>query len=617
MPKKGTFFHTDASKASGILVSVGGALKIALKEIIGEDKITQELLRLSVPPDAKLGDFAYTCFAAARFASRPPSELAIAIVEKMPNLPIIESVTSSGPYVNIKLNREEAFVQTASDIRRFGDNFGTNGTLAGQAIMVEYLSPNTNKPLHLGHMRNGVVGTTIARILQSCGAKVVTANNINDRGIHIAKSMLAYSLWGDGDTPESSGKKGDHFVGQYYVMYCQQEDRLRNKWFAQHGIDEQTDKDDRKKAEKQFQQECYLVRRCYQLLADWEDRKPEVMALWQKMNQWCYDGFALTNRRLGFFFDTIYYESQTYQLGKDIVARQLESGIAQRGENGVDIDLTDVKLGSKPVLLLRADGTSVYMTQDIGLAQTRFSETDFDGIIYVVGSEQEFHFKCLFEILGRFGFKWAPRLYHLSYGMVELPHGKMKSREGTIVDADELVDNLKDVAFRLILQHRPDEDEIDAGLTAEQIAIGALKYMLASTPAKNTILFDPEKAVSFEGETGPYLQYACVRIAAIEKKAKGFSVGEAEESISDEENNLVLKLSLYPDAVRRSAEEYDTSILTDALYGIAKAFSSFYASCPVIYDGCVEARRLVICQATRQVLSNGLSLLGISIPNRM
>ena len=610
----------------GILSQVGSFLQNILTGFFDIDSINPEQLKVTFPPSPDMGDFAFACFQCAKLLGMSPAECAKKMEEiakiQLANggehiSSVIEKVCASGPYLNIYLNREKTSDATIHAISEEKNGYGMNSSLSGKTMMVEYLSPNTNKPLHMGHMRNGVIGTTIARLLQANGARVIAANNINDRGIHIAKSMMAYRLWGNGETPDSTGEKGDHFVGRFYVMYSQEEARLKKEWLTAKGIP--LDGTNREEAERQFEKECTLVQQCYKMLNQWEAHEPSVIELWRKMNQWVYDGFEQTNRRLGFFFDTVYYESNTYKLGKQIVLEKFDQGIGQKSKKGIEIDLTDVKLGQKPILLLRADGTSVYMTQDIGLAPTRFAEIDFDKVIYVVGSEQDFHFKCLFEIFKRYGFSWQSRLYHLSYGMVILPSGKMKSREGTVVDADDLIDQLRSFACDVIKENKTDISVDELGERAETIALGALKYMLASASPSNDILFDPQKSVSFEGNTGPYLQYACVRITAIEEKALNFTNRKNADDlqISDKEFEIVKKLSLYPDAVRRGADSYDTSVLTNCLYDIARSFSAFYAECPVVRDNCVNAFRLNLCQATRQVLSNGLQLLGIPIPDRM
>lgn len=628
MAKTSMSISVNPHTSNEVLSQVGYFLQNVLAGFFDVDSINPEHLKVTFPPSPDMGDFAFACFQSAKLLGMSPAECAkkmeeIAKIQLVnggkQSSPVIEKVCATGPYLNIHLDRGKTSDTTINAVVKEKEAYGTNGSLRGKTMMVEYLSPNTNKPLHMGHMRNGVIGTAIARLLGANGAKVIAANNINDRGIHIAKSMMAYKLWGNGETPESTGEKGDHFVGRFYVMYSQEENRLKKEWLVAKGILDSTSKEEKEEAERQFEKECPLVQKCYQMLNQWEAQEPSVLDLWRKMNQWVYDGFEQTNRRLGFFFDTVYYESNTYKLGKQIVLEKFAQGIGQKSEKGIEIDLTNVKLGQKPILLLRADGTSVYMTQDIGLAPTRFAETYFDKVIYVVGSEQNFHFKCLFEIFKRYGFPWQPNLYHLSYGMVILPSGKMKSREGTVVDADDLVDQLRSFACDVVKENEPDLSASGLKERAEKIALGALKYMLASASPGNEILFDPQKSISFEGNTGPYLQYACVRIAAIEEKALKFAIRDNTDNfqISEKEFEVVKKLSLYSDAVRRAAETYDTSALTSCLYDIAKSFSAFYAECPVVYDNCVDAFRLSLCQATRQVLSNGLQLLGIPIPDRM
>jgi arginyl-tRNA synthetase len=485
--------------------------------------------------------------------------------------------------------------------------------------MVEYLAPNTNKPLHIGHLRNGVIGTSVANLLRVSGANVVRANNINDRGIHITQSMFAYKMWSHGETPTTAGEKGDHFVGRYYVMFHQEVAKQYLEWLTAKGIspDQLADKD-KKKMRKEFERQCPLIQRAYEMLSRWEAEDPETVSQWKQMNNWVYEGFEQTNARIGFNFERVYYESRTYKLGKDIVLKQADEGFGQKVADGsIAIDLSDVKLGKDPVTLLRADGTSVYITQDIGLAVTRFNEIpQLSGVTYVVAREQEFHFKCLFEILRRYGYPWYGQLFHLSYGMVNLASGKMKSREGTVVDADDLMNDLHGIVAEIIKRNEPEATQQEIGRRAEAVALGALKYMLASTSPNNDILFKPEESVKFEGNTGPYLQYACVRIAAIEAKARDLPLQNSEE-VADPEFELIKELNLYPKAVQEAADAYDPSIVASYLYDLAKRFSVFYTECQVVYDGKVNASRLAICKTTKQVLSNGLELLGIPVPDRM
>ena len=624
MAKTSASISIDPSETTGIILAeIGAIIRAALKKVIGEENISSELLKLTLAPNPKLGDFAYVCFQAAQCTGRQPAELAKELGAALPKNQLITKINVSGPYLNITLNRSKVSEQVLGSIKSQDLSYGTNTDLSGKTVMVEYLAPNTNKPLHIGHMRNGIIGTTVANLLEASGANVVRANNINDRGIHIVQSMLAYLNWGNGETPESTGEKGDHFVGRYYVMFHQHVTSLFNEWLNEgcflsaDGIGEQ-EKEDRRKL---FDKQCPIVQQSYKMLSQWEAGDPEVISLWAKMNGWVYQGFDQTNSRLGFKFEKVYYESNTYKLGKDIISKQLSQGIGQKAEDGsVVIDLTDVGLGKNPISLIRQDGTSLYITQDLGLAATRFAEIhDLNSTIYVVAREQEFHFKVLFEILKRYGYSWCSDLYHLSYGMVNLPSGKMKSREGTVVDADELVDQLNSLACDVIKANKPDIPPEEIKARAEAIALGALKYMLASVSPNKDILFDPQKSVSFEGNTGPYLQYACVRIAAIEEKALKLPRRENTDNreISDEAFEVVKKLWFYPDVVQRAADSYDPSVLASGIYDIAKSFSAFYAGCPVVHDNCVDAFRLALCQATRQVLSNGLKLLGIPTPDRM
>lgn len=612
----------------GLFSEIGSLLQGALTSFFGFEGVDPRLLKVAFPPDPKMGDFAFSCFEAAKMSQKKPAEfaasMAAALNEKIKqrNRPsVISRAEAAGPYVNLFLDWHIASGLILDKIIAEGADFGRSNFLGAKTIMVEYLAPNTNKPLHIGHARNGVIGTCMANLLSSCGATVIRANNINDRGIHIIKSMLAYAKYGNGQTPASTGEKGDHFVGRFYVMYNADEARLESQWLESHGIaPDKLDKETKRKVRGDFERDCQLVQQSYEMLRRWEAGDPELLALWEKMNGWVYAGFSETNSRLGFTFEKVYYESRTYKLGKDIIASQLQQGIGQEGEGeSVLIDLTDAKIGKQPILLIRQDGTSVYMTQDIGLAATRFAEIpSLTNVIYVVAKEQDFHFKTLFEILRRYGYPWHAGLYHLSYGMVNLPEGKMKSREGTVVDVDDLLDQLQALASEVIAKNESDATPKQVSARAEAIAIGALKYMLASVPPSRDIMFDPKESISFEGNTGPYLQYACVRIAAIEDKAKGLPFGDASHrEFCQEETELAKKLALFGDALLHAAQDYDPSALAAYLHEVAQAFSAFYANCQVVYGGRVDALRLKLCSATKQVLSNGLKLLGIPVPDRM
>lgn len=607
---------------SGLVYLVEDALGSALgSDVFSGCEDARSVIQVVAAQNPNFGDVAIACFGLAAKLNRR-KEVNIVAEELASVFPVtskIAKVSSDGPYVNILLNRSAVSAPAIETIHAQGERYGRHDILEGRTFMVEYLSPNTNKPLHLGHLRNGVIGTTAARLLEACGATVLKANNINDRGIHIIKSMLTYQKFGNGETPESTGEKGDHFVGRYYVKFETELRRLKAEWLKQKGVVwEELTEERQEQNDELFEKECPLMIGAREMLRRWEAGDTEVLPLWRQMNQWVLSGFDQSNARLGFTFDRVYYESQTYLLGRRIVLDRLAKGIGERRADGaVVIDLTDVKLDKK--LLLRADGTSVYMTQDVGLAVTRFEqEGRLDSIIYVVATEQEHHFRVLFELLKRYGYDWASSLYHLSYGMVNLPSGRMKSREGTVVDADNLLDELEKLAMEKLLRADSDIDVDRAKCSAAVVAIGALNYYLAMVTPRFDMMFDPSSSIEFEGNTGPYIQYACVRAGSIMSKASGLEeVWDLEAFTSDEAFTLIKTLMEFPNVVKLAAQQYNPALLTSALYETAKSFSSFYMSDNVIRDGKVNHERLELCKATRTVLSNGLKLLGIGIPERM
>ena len=607
---------------SGLTHLVNNALCSALgSDIFAGCESPREYVHVGTPPDPKFGDISVACFGLAEKLNRQKEVVAVAkqLAAAIPETSAIAKVSATGPYVNITLNRETVSVPAIEKILAENERYGRNETLVGKTFMVEYLSPNTNKPLHLGHLRNGVIGTTTARLLEACGATVLKANNINDRGIHIIKSMLAYLKFGKGETPESTGEKGDHFVGRYYVMFETELRRLKAEWLKDKGITwDKLKEEEQEEVGELFDKECSLMVEARKMLRLWELSDSEVIPLWRQMNQWVLSGFDQSNARLGYTFDRVYYESQTYLLGRKIVLDCLARAVGERrSDNAVIIDLSGSGLGKK--LLLRADGTSVYITQDVGLAITRFEqEGRLDGIIYVVATEQEHHFKVLFELLKRYGYDWASSLHHLSYGMVNLPSGRMKSREGTVVDADNLLDELEQLAVQKL-------EHIGSVITAEEvrrsasvIAIGALNYYLAAVTPRFNMLFDPSSSIEFEGNTGPYIQYACVRISSIINRAEGLPIAQYPNALTDDDAfPLVKALIEFPSIVKRATEQFNPALITGALYETAKAFSAFYRFRQVIHDGMADQQRLELCQATKVVLTNGLKLLGIGIPDHM
>jgi len=481
-------------------------------------------------------------------------------------------------------------------------------------VMIEYSSPNTNKPLHLGHVRNNLLGSALARIVEANGNKVVKTNIVNDRGIHICKSMLAWLKWGNGETPESSGKKGDHLIGDYYVAFDKHY-REEVKALVAQGMDEEKAK-----------QEAPLIKEAHEMLVKWEKNDPEVRSLWKKMNEWVYAGFDETYKMMGVSFDKIYYESDTYLEGKEKVIEGLEKGLFYRREDGsVWADLTAEGLDEK--LLLRSDGTSVYMTQDIGTAKLRFQDFPIDKMIYVVGNEQNYHFQVLSILLDKLGFKWGKDLVHFSYGMVELPNGKMKSREGTVVDADDLMAAMIADAYEAskerVKQTAMPEDE--AREVARKVGLGALKYFILKVDARKNMLFNPEESIDFNGNTGPFIQYTYARIASILRKAEEQRIEIPVEmlnlkcQLSTKETELIQKLNQFPAAVRQAGTDYSPSGICNYCYELTKAFNQFYHDFTILgeQDEDLKQFRLSLAKATSKVISLGMGLLGIEMPERM
>ncbi|MBO5871041.1 MAG: arginine--tRNA ligase [Bacteroidaceae bacterium] len=481
-------------------------------------------------------------------------------------------------------------------------------------VMIEYSSPNTNKPLHLGHVRNNLLGWALAQVMEANGNKVVKTNIVNDRGIHICKSMLAWLKYGHGETPETSGKKGDHLIGDYYVAFDKHYREEVKQLMAQ-GM-----------SEEQAKQEAPLIKEAHEMLVRWEQNDPEVRGLWKTMNDWVYAGFDETYKALGVGFDKIYYESDTYLEGRDKVEEGLEKGFFYRREDGsVWADLTKEGLDEK--LLLRSDGTSVYMTQDIGTAKLRFQDFPIDKMIYVVGNEQNYHFQVLSILLDKLGFKWGKDLVHFSYGMVELPNGKMKSREGTVVDADDLVATMIDDARQM------SEDKIKKleGITEEEtqeiariVGMGALKYFILKVDARKNMLFDPEESIDFNGNTGPFIQYTYARIRSILRKAaeQGISIPEAlptSTELSKKEISLIQHLNGFTSALRQAGQDYNPASIANYCYELVKEYNQFYHDFSVLReeDANKQIVRLALSSAVAKVVKNGMSLLGIEVPERM
>ena len=511
-------------------------------------------------------------------------------------------VISDAPWITLlnKINTEE----------KFGFQPVTENS---PLVMIEYSSPNTNKPLHLGHVRNNLLGAALARIVEANGNKVVKTNIVNDRGIHICKSMLAWQKWGNGETPESSGKKGDHLIGDYYVAFDKHY-REEVKQLVAQGMDEEKAK-----------QEAPLIKEAHEMLVKWEQNDEEVRSLWKKMNDWVYAGFDETYKMMGVGFDKIYYESETYLEGKEKVMEGLEKGFFYRREDGsVWANLNAEGLDEK--LLLRSDGTSVYMTQDIGTGKLRFQDYPIDKMIYVVGNEQNYHFQVLSILLDKFGFSWGKDLVHFSYGMVELPNGKMKSREGTVVDADDLMDAMIADAYeaskeRVKQTSMPDEE---AKEVARKVGLGALKYFILKVDARKNMLFNPEESIDFNGNTGPFIQYTYARIASILRKAKDQGIEIPAQlptciSISTKETELIQKLNQFGAAVRQAGTDYSPSGICNYCYELTKEFNQFYHDFTILGESDEDLKlfRLSLAKAVAKVVSLGMGLLGIEMPERM
>ncbi|MDA3955322.1 arginine--tRNA ligase [Oceanispirochaeta sp.] len=549
---------------------------------------------VELPPRPEMGDLAFPMFPFAKeFRMAPPAIAASVVAALKENAP--GRATTAGPYVNVFLDRTEFLSGLISEVRADADTYGHSSFLSGQKIMVEFSCPNTNKPLHLGHLRNDAIGESVSRILAATGAEVQKVNLINNRGVHICKSMLAYQKFGKGVTPESSGKKGDHLVGEFYVKF--------NQW----------SKED-ETAETQAQE----------MLIKWEEGDKEVIALWEQMNKWTIEGIAETYKNTNISFDRYYYESDTYLSGRDEVLKGLESGILHKDEDGsIRLDMSDVGLDTK--VLLRSDGTSVYMTQDLGTAIARHKDFPFDRLIYVVGAEQEYHFQVLFHALKKLGYSWASMLYHLSYGMVNLPEGKMKSREGTVVDADDLLKQLSDMASDEIRNKDRADSVGDVDETGRKIALAALHYFLLQVSPLKDMIFDPKESLSFNGNTGPYLQYVSARISSMvdkyEKMKAGYEGIKEDFSLlsSDAEWELAKSVSSFPIALHNAAADLNPSDLACHLYDIAKSFSRFYHDCPIlgVEDKSLTVSRMALARAVLQVLKNGFDLVNIPFLSKM
>lgn len=592
----------------------------AVKELYGAD-ITENMVQLQKTKREFEGSLTLVVFPFLKISRQKPEATAEAIGNWLvENCEHVERFNVVKGFLNLVL-AQQSWIKLLNAINA-DEHYGERKAGAdAPLVMIEYSSPNTNKPLHLGHVRNNLLGWSLAQIMEANGNRVVKTNIVNDRGIHICKSMLAWLKWGNGETPESSGKKGDHLIGDYYVAfdkhYREEVKELEAKYVAE-GMDAE-------EAEKKAKEEAPLIKEAHEMLVKWEHNDPEVRALWEKMNSWVYAGFDETYKALGVSFDKIYYESQTYLEGKAKVEEGLEKGLFfRKDDNSVWADLSDEGLDQK--LLLRSDGTSVYMTQDIGTAEMRFNDYPIDKMIYVVGNEQNYHFQVLSILLDRLGFKWGKELVHFSYGMVELPNGKMKSREGTVVDADDLIAAMIDDARRTSeeLGKFADMSDEERAEVSRMVGMGALKYFILKVDARKNMLFNPEESIDFNGNTGPFIQYTYARIRSILRKAEaqGIAVPEAfsgNVNLSVKETELIQKMNEYEAAVRQAGIDYSPSGIANYCYELTKEFNQFYHDFSILGADTDDekALRLLIAKNVAKTLKNGMRLLGIEMPERM
>ncbi len=586
-------------------------------ESLYEAQVPQGAVQISATRKEFEGDVTLVTFPLLRISRKSPEATAEEIGAYLKaNLPQVESYNVVKGFLNIKISPAywcDVFGEIAA-----ADDYG-QAAPTGRTVMVEFSSPNTNKPLHLGHIRNNLLGWSVSRLLEVAGDKVIKVNLVNDRGIHICKSMYAWLKRGNGVTPESSGIKGDHLVGDYYVEFNNMLVEETAEALRAAGIDP-AEATPEQKAEAQKNTECQKA--AQSMLLKWEQGDAEVRELWAKMNGWVYDGFDTTYRNLGILFDKIYYESQTYLLGKSLVEEGLSKGIFYRREDGsVWCDLTGDGLDEK--LLLRGDGTSVYMTQDLGTACRRHEEYGFDEMIYVVGNEQNYHFQVLKLILGKLGFDWADAIYHLSYGMVELPEGKMKSREGTVVDADDLIEKMYQTAKETSLESGKLEDMApeEQDKLFMMLGLGALKYFIIKVDPRKTMLFDPRESIDFNGNTGPFIQYTHARIKSVLRKAaaQGMTAAVTSEALLPKEIELVKIMAGFPDKIKEAAAAHSPALVANYAYNLAKEFNQYYHDVSILKetDEKVRSQRLMLISTIARVLVKAMDILGIQLPERM
>ncbi len=587
------------------------AVQAVIEELYGQ-QVPEKMVQLQETRAEFEGQLTLVVFPFLKMSKKAPEataqEIGEQLVARVPE--VISKFNVIKGFLNLTINPAQ-WIELLESIQQ-NPTFGfTPVTDQSPLVMIEYSSPNTNKPLHLGHVRNNLLGWALANVMQANGNKVVKTNIVNDRGIHICKSMLAWLKYGNGETPETSGKKGDHLIGDYYVAFDKHY-REEVKELVAKGMDEE-----------QAKQEAPLIKEAHEMLVKWEQNDPEVRGLWKKMNEWVYAGFDETYKALGVSFDKIYYESNTYLEGKEKVEEGLEKGFFYRREDGsVWADLTKEGLDEK--LLLRSDGTSVYMTQDIGTAKLRFQDYPIDKMIYVVGNEQNYHFQVLSILLDKLGFKWGKDLVHFSYGMVELPNGKMKSREGTVVDADDLI------ATMIADARQMSADKVNKleGITEEEaqeiariVGMGALKYFILKVDARKNMLFNPEESIDFNGNTGPFIQYTYARIRSILRKAGEVNLADLakDTELSDKEISLIQHLQGFQAAVKQAGTDYNPSCIANYCYELVKEYNQFYHDFSVLREEDEKKRqfRIALSAAVSQVIKNGMGLLGIEVPERM
>lgn len=600
---------------------IASSVIASVKELYGQE-VPMSMVQLQKTKSNFEGNLTLVVFPFLKISKQKPEDTAQAIGELLVrDCPAVASFNVVKGFLNLNIAKE-AWVDLLNDIHadeKFGEKPVTEDS---PLVMIEYSSPNTNKPLHLGHVRNNLLGWSLAQIMEANGNKVVKTNIVNDRGIHICKSMLAWQKWGNGETPESSGKKGDHLIGDYYVAfdkhYRAELAALKSKYMTDEGLDEET-------AENKAKEESALMKEARAMLVKWEQGDKEVRTLWKKMNSWVYAGFDETYKALGVGFDKIYYESDTYLEGKAKVEDGLNRGLFfRKDDNSVWADLTKEGLDQK--LLLRSDGTSVYMTQDIGTAEMRFKDFPIDKMIYVVGNEQNYHFQVLSILLDRLGFKWGKELVHFSYGMVELPNGKMKSREGTVVDADELIAEMIANARKTSdeLGKYDDMSEQEKQDIARIVGLGALKYFILKVDARKNMLFNPEESIDFNGNTGPFIQYTYARIRSIMRKADAEGIKLPQQlstnaPLNDKEIALIQKLNDYKSVVEQAGTDYSPSGIANYCYELTKDFNQFYHDYSILNANSEEEKtaRLVLAANVAKTIKNAMQLLGIEVPERM